>query len=66
MLVGVRRSVMPPQLPHHRLVAYQIAVELLLDIKAAKIRDAKPDRESGSRLPAVELAIACCENTRVR
>jgi four helix bundle protein len=31
----------PPQLPHHRLVAYQIAVELLLAIKAANIRDAK-------------------------
>jgi four helix bundle protein len=32
---------MPPQLPHHRLVAYQVARELLLAIKAANIRDAK-------------------------
>ena len=31
----------PPQLPHHRLVAYQVAVELLLGIKAANIRDSK-------------------------
>jgi four helix bundle protein len=31
----------PPQLPHERLVAYQVAVELLLAIKAANIRDAK-------------------------
>lgn len=31
----------PPQLPHHRLVAYRVAVELLLAIKAANIRDAK-------------------------
>ena len=31
----------PPQLPHHRLVAYHVAVELLLAIKAAHIRDAK-------------------------
>ena len=31
----------PSRLPHHRLVAYQVAVELLLAIKAANIRDAK-------------------------
>jgi len=31
----------PPQLPHHRLVAYHVAVELLLVVKAAEIRDAK-------------------------
>jgi len=31
----------PPQLPHHRLVAYHVAVELLLAVKAAEIRDAK-------------------------
>jgi four helix bundle protein len=30
----------PPRLPHHRLVAYHVAVELLLAIKAAAIRDA--------------------------
>ncbi|HOU94516.1 MAG TPA: four helix bundle protein, partial [Polyangiaceae bacterium] len=32
---------LPPRLPHHRLVAYHVAVELLLAIKAANIRDAK-------------------------
>jgi len=31
----------PPTLPHHRLVAYQVAVELLLVVKAAEIRDNK-------------------------
>ncbi len=31
----------PPQLPHHRLVAYRISTELLVAIKAAGIRDAK-------------------------
>ena len=31
----------PPQLPHHRLVAFHVAVALLLAIKAAHIRDAK-------------------------
>ena len=31
----------PTGLPHHRLVAYQVAVELLLLLKAANIRDAK-------------------------
>ncbi len=34
----------PPQLhqlPHHRLIAYRVAIELLLAIKAADIRDAK-------------------------
>ncbi len=31
----------PPRLPHHRLVAYHVAVELLLAVKAAGIRDAK-------------------------
>jgi four helix bundle protein len=29
------------QLPHHRLVAYQVAVELLRLVKAAEIRDSK-------------------------
>jgi len=27
------------QLPHHKLIAYQVAVELLIAVKAAKIRD---------------------------
>jgi four helix bundle protein len=31
----------PPQLPHHRLVAFHVAIELLVAIKAANIRDAK-------------------------
>ncbi len=30
-----------PHLPHHKLVAYGVAVELLLAVKAAHIRDAK-------------------------
>jgi four helix bundle protein len=30
-----------PQLPHHRLVAYHVALELLHVVKAAEIRDAK-------------------------
>jgi four helix bundle protein len=32
---------LPHRLPHHNLVAYHVAVELLLAIKAAHIRDAK-------------------------
>ena len=31
----------PPQLPHHRLAAFHVAVELLLIVKTAQIRDAK-------------------------
>ena len=31
----------PPQLPHHRLAAFHVSVDLLLIIKAARIRDAK-------------------------
>ena len=30
-----------PLLPHHKLVAYGVAVELLLGVKAANVRDAK-------------------------
>ena len=30
-----------PLLPHHKLVAYGVAVELLLAVKAANVRDAK-------------------------
>jgi four helix bundle protein len=29
------------QLPHHKLVAYRVAVELLLAVKAANVRDTK-------------------------
>lgn len=36
-----RSQVTPPRLPHHKLLAYGAAVELLLAIKAANIRDAK-------------------------
>src|SRR5690606_27238041 len=36
----------PPQLPHHRLTAYHVAVELLVALKAAGIRDAKLRDES--------------------
>jgi hypothetical protein len=42
------RARTPPGLPHHRLVAYHVAVELLLAIKAANIRDAKL-RDEGLR-----------------
>ena len=30
-----------PCLPHHKLIAYQVAVELLLAVRSASIRDAK-------------------------
>jgi four helix bundle protein len=30
-----------PQLPHHKLVAYGVALELLCAVRAAEIRDAK-------------------------
>jgi four helix bundle protein len=30
-----------PLLPHHKLVAYGVAVELLIAVKAANVRDAK-------------------------
>jgi hypothetical protein len=30
-----------PLLPHHKLIAYGVAVELLVAVKAANIRDAK-------------------------
>jgi four helix bundle protein len=30
-----------PQLPHHKLVAYHVAVEFLMAVKAANIRDSK-------------------------
>jgi four helix bundle protein len=31
----------PSSLPHHKLVAYHVAVELLCAVKAANVRDAK-------------------------
>jgi len=48
----------PPQLPHHRLVAYQVAVELLLAIKAANIRDAKLRDEALRAAKSTVLNIA--------
>ena len=38
---GMTDQPRPPQLPHHSLVAFHVAVALLLAIKAAHIRDAK-------------------------
>jgi four helix bundle protein len=45
-----------PLLPHHKLVAYGVAVELLLAVKAANIRDAKMRDE------AVRAATSTCLN----
>ena len=36
----------PPRLPHHRLAAYEVAVELLRALKAAENRDTKLRDES--------------------
>jgi len=48
----------PPQLPHHRLVAYHVAVELLLAIKAAEIRDAKLSDEALRSAKSAVLNVA--------
>jgi hypothetical protein len=48
----------PSRLPHHRLVAYQVAVELLLAIKAADIRDAKLREEALRAAKSAVLNIA--------
>jgi four helix bundle protein len=45
-----------PLLPHHKLVAYGVSVELLLAVKAANIRDAKLRDE------AVRAAKGTCLN----
>jgi len=45
------------RLPHHKLVAYGVAVELLLAVKAAHIRDAKLRDE------ATRAAKSACLNT---
>ncbi len=45
------------QLPHHRLIAYQVAVELLIAVKAAKIRD------THLRDQALRAAKSACLNT---
>ena len=36
-----RRTTALPRLPHHKLLAYQVALEMLVAVKAANIRDAK-------------------------
>lgn len=48
----------PPSLPHHRLVAYSVAVELLLGIKGAEIRDAKLRDEALRAAKSTVLNIA--------
>ena len=48
----------PPQLPHHRLVAYAIAVEFLVAIKGAQIRDAKLRDEALRAAKSAVLNIA--------
>ena len=44
-------------LPHHKLVAYRVALELLLAVKAANVRDAKLRDE------ATRAAKSACLNT---
>jgi len=48
----------PPQLPHHRLVAYHVAVQLLVAIKAAEIRDSKLRDEAMRAAKSAVLNIA--------
>lgn len=55
---GMTDQPRPPQLPHHRLVAYHVAVELLLVIKAAEIRDAKLRDEALRSAKSAVLNIA--------
>lgn len=47
-----------PRLPHHRLVAYHVAVELLLVVKAAEIRDSKLRDEALRAAKSAVLNIA--------
>jgi four helix bundle protein len=46
------------RLPHHRLVAYHVAVDLLLAVKAANIRDAKLRDEATRSAKSVCLNVA--------
>lgn len=55
---GMTDQPRPPQLPHHRLVAYHVAVELLLAVKAAEIRDAKLRDEALRSAKSAVLNIA--------
>jgi four helix bundle protein len=36
-----RRTTALPRLPHHKLLAYHVALEMLVAVKSASIRDAK-------------------------
>jgi hypothetical protein len=36
-----RRTIARPRLPHHNLLAYEVALDLLSAVRAAEIRDAK-------------------------
>jgi four helix bundle protein len=46
-----------PSLPHHRLIAYSVALELLTAVRAAAVRDAKLRDE------ALRSAKSACLNT---
>ena len=56
---GMTAPITPPRssLPHHKLVAYGVAVELLTLVKAAQISDAKLRDE------ALRAAKSACLNT---
>ena len=45
-----------PSLPHHKLVAYQVAVELLIAVRDAKVKD------TGLREQALRAAKSACLN----
>ena len=47
-----------PTLPHHRLIAYQVALELLVAVKEAHIRDSKLRDEATRAAKGVCLNIA--------
>jgi four helix bundle protein len=55
---GMTNQRTPPQLPHHRLVAYHVAVDLLLAVRAANIRDAKLRDEALRAAKSAVLNIA--------
>ena len=53
-----RRTTTRFQLPHHKLVAYQVALELLAVVKAADIRDAKLRDQAMRAAKSVALNVA--------
>jgi len=53
----------PVVLPHHRLIAYQVAVELLLAVRRASVRDAKLRDEA---LRSAKSACLNCQRARAR